>query len=154
MPNWCNNNVTVSGPIESVDAFVEGARGVDGVLSLRSMVPPPANIETDNCSGKHDEGVVCWYEWNVSSWGTKWDVQFSDLLELHSNESNKSVCYTFDTAWSPALEAFAAYSAKFPEVQVNYEYEELGMAFGGEMIIEGGEVVYQNEYSLPEFDLS
>jgi hypothetical protein len=67
-----------------------------------------------------------WYGWNTANWGTKWDANVYDPVEL--DESN-FVSLSFDTAWSPPI---AFYEALIEQgFKVEAFYYEPGMAFCG-----------------------
>lgn len=82
-----------------------------------------------------------WYDWNVRNWGTKWDVGVGDEDKYPEtelvDESETSLGYSFNTAWSPPLSAIEALSAQYPEVEFNLSYEE-ETGWGGEHLFVDG----------------
>jgi hypothetical protein len=50
MPNWCNNNILISGPIAEIDRFCNDAEGERSHISLQALVPCPQEL-TDVTSG-------------------------------------------------------------------------------------------------------
>jgi hypothetical protein len=82
-----------------------------------------------------------WYDWNVRNWGTKWDVGVSwneeypetELME----ETDTSLAYRFNTAWSPPLPAIETLSSQYPNVEFNLSYEE-ETGWGGEYLFVDG----------------
>lgn len=64
---------------------------------------------------KKEFGVDNWYDWNVSNYGTKWDI------EVRSGEYTKSdTCFVceFDTAWSPPFNFIDRLQIKFPKIDI------------------------------------
>jgi len=142
MPNWCNNNLTLEhdDPKMIQRAYDALERGE----FLQEFIPCPKEL-TETVSGHCGDGYAQelnqfkmelnlkyfgskdWYDWNVSNWGTKWDVGDQgnsdirpDGLMLHT---------TFDSAWSPPVNAYV----KLEELgfRVNAMYYEPGMCYAG-----------------------
>lgn len=59
-----------------------------------------------------------WYGWNVSNWGTKWDASDVEV------NSGFIVEVTFNTAWSPPINAIQALARKFPRDEFHLRYVE------------------------------
>jgi len=101
MPNWCENQVTISGAMKELKRFLTDCGYFDGhQFSFQRLLPMPEELEgisqyTEN--GKEcyrrketllDEsevallrdkyGAVYWYDWNIQNWGTKWDIGSND----------------------------------------------------------------------------
>ena len=69
-----------------------------------------------------------WYDWNVTNWGTKWDVAVVDGEKYSDTElmeeSATSLAYRFNTAWSPPLPAIVKLSEQYPTLNISLSYEE------------------------------
>jgi hypothetical protein len=122
MPNWCSNRATISGPAPVIREITEILNQEDTPL-LNWMVPQP-KFENDQD----------WYSWNVSNWGTKWDI--TDVYFEHQAEED-SITFEFCTAWGPCVEAFHTWASGDGRVQFTLEYWEPGMAFAGRVSYDG-----------------
>ena len=84
-----------------------------------------------------------WYDWNVRNWGTKWDVAIHDKDEYPDTElmeeSDTSLAYRFNTAWSPPTEAISKLSLQYPDLDFELSYEE-ETGWGGLLQFEAGNV--------------
>ena len=84
-----------------------------------------------------------WYDWNVRNWGTKWDVAIHDNEEYPDTElleeDKTSLCYKFNTAWSPPTEAIIKLSTQYPDLDFELSYEE-ETGWGGLLQFEAGNV--------------
>ena len=69
-----------------------------------------------------------WYDWANEHWGTKWDVEDSDITDDHEDGI---VTYSFETAWGPPEPIFNMLSGKYPDVHISWFYDEPGMEFSG-----------------------
>ena len=83
-----------------------------------------------------------WYYWNLRNWGTKWDVAISHGEEYPETElmeeSETSLAYRFNTAWSPPIPAIEKLSEQYPKLHFNLSYEE-ETGWGGEYDYLAGE---------------
>lgn len=106
------------------------------ITDFNMVIPQPVNIETGGCSRQHEEGVICWYEWNPENWGTKWNA-YDTSLEPKENGLTE---LRFDTAWSHPYPVLEKLSKKFPNalIQVSYADEDLGHNIG-QYAIKNGE---------------
>jgi len=115
MPNWCLNKLTISHEdrskvMEFVHAYKEGK-------VCEHYLPRPQDQD--------------WYEWNISNWGTKWDIG-SDNNEAHGLKPTvvgNQATMSFDSAWSPPVGLYE----KLQELGFSVEatYFEPGMAYCG-----------------------
>jgi len=110
MPNWCMNNATITGPIEKLNAIVEG---IKQDKMLETMVP----------IGEWDYGAA------VENWGTKWDLQGVDW---DLDEANQTLSLNFDSAWGPPTTAYENYTDDNDDIHIEASYYESGMGFVGE----------------------
>ena len=109
----------------------------------------PTNIEEYNKQSDHTLPLAeqmlfkgeNWYDFNIRNWGTKWDVGVHDKDKYPETElmeeSETSLAYRFNTAWSPPLPAIEALSAQYPDVEFNLSYEE-ETGWGGEHLFVDG----------------
>ena len=90
-----------------------------------------------------------WYSFNVREWGTKWDVAVLDNdkypeTELYE-ETNSSVAYKFNTAWSPPIQAITKLSEQYPSLEMNLSYEE-ETGWGGSVNFNNGIATVEESY--------
>jgi len=163
MPNWCNNNISISGPVETIrqlweDANLEGEAG--GLLN--AMVPMPEELrETTKGSGdelqieKYD-GFTNWYDWSVARWGTKWDVSTEGLEFTDNGDGTAMIEGWFESAWAPPIEAYNRFLDDMDNCSLEASYHEPGMDFAG--FYTNGEDEYMEnlheEFTLPEEERS
>ena len=139
MPNWCNNVATLRANKARIDTVVAGAAG-DGVLNALIPVPEELRDTTAGSFGDADKqaaleaqeaanlakyGYKNWYDYCVNEWGTKWD-----LCDVQVNRvDDETVTLSFETAWSPPIEAYEKLLGMGFAVEAFY-YEP-GMCFAG-----------------------
>ena len=92
-------------------------------------------------------GVVGWYDYNVKTFGCKWDSEVNVV-----SEGENGVVLTADTPWSAPEKWLRTLSEKYPDLvfQLHAEYEEgfwEDMEFGEGLKAEKGkgEVVWEDE---------
>ena len=161
MPNWCNNNLTLTGPVDQVEAALLAARGQEGeTISLQTILPVPDDlmraeeVRTDWPSlttlvaaptRSEDDSA---YAWRVRNWGTKWDVDAEVCSDEMLDATVRSVLLQFSSAWAPPLGAIEKWARQFSAVEFKMYYHEPGMDFGGEMYVHGDKVEFK-EYESP-----
>ena len=155
MPNWCNNNITISGPTETIKQLWEDAQTahvftveVDGEEItkrefglLNAMAP----------IGEWEYGTA------VDTWGTKWDISDEGLEFTDNGDGTASIDGWFDSAWAPPIEAYNKFLDDMDNCSIEASYYEMGMDFvgryidGEEIHIEDvSEIVKQPEEEWPE----
>ena len=119
MPNWCMNRLTIShADPKMVDRF-EKAYNLG--KACNEFLPLPEGED--------------WYEWQISNWGTKWDVgadigtDNEERYGLKATRVGNEVCCSFDSAWSPPLGLYGELVDLGYDVKASYW--EPGMAFCG-----------------------
>jgi len=169
MPNWVYNNLVIvaNDPVSDgadLERLVEqvGAEYCMKQSTYRdgkhevSPVPVSQPFSFWNIVRPEDEDLVkyedslgtpgampFWYDWNCENWGTKWDAG-NPSRHLHPH----GVAYTFDTAWSPPLQAMAHLSQQHPNLILTLEWEE-EQGFGGTFEFKNGEVEETDSYDAP-----
>ena len=158
MPNWCQNYLTVSitdqTTIENLNDFFFFNKSEKSKLDFNKLIPMPEDIRNTNSPNNSETkqelidkyGVDNWYEWCVQNWGTKWNAN-SEMI-VHNNVD--SIKYIFDTAWAPPIPWIMKLIEKYPNFNINLEYEEPMMNFGGKIEFNNGELNVL-EYELSEY---
>mgnify|MGYP002697782643 CR=1 FL=1 len=157
MPNWCQNEITISGDEKKVKEFIKFVSSKKSKFDFNKIYPMPKELE-GTVSGsenlKSDEqkansklwkieyGADNWYDWRNLHWGTKLElnpdyveVEFGKHLDPGYVEGDY-VTYCFDTAWSPPLGILEALNRKFhfkknDDLGIQWHYREDGMGFTG-----------------------
>jgi hypothetical protein len=150
MPNWCSNELTLEHDDPTmIDIAVKGFE--EGKL-LHTFVPVPEELLDDRTGSfggedadekdalrrslKEKYGYESWYDWRLAHWGTKWDVGGTDGYVERKSE-NKAA-FSFDSAWSPPVDAYAALEEL--GFRVTAYYFEPGVGFAGRW--QGGDDCY------------
>ena len=155
MPNWCNNNISISGPVETIKQLWEDANqeGEDGGL-LNAMVPMPVELR-DTTKGSNGDAIN-WYDWCVSNWGTKWDVSLEGLEFTDNGDGTAEITGWFESAWAPPIEAYNRFLDDMSNCSIDASYHEPGMDFAG-FYVDGDDDYLDNlheEFKLPEDERS
>ena len=142
MPNWCANTVEI---YHQDPAMLERARkGFNEGKLLNEFLPVPedlqitagflgrdtpeqAELERKEQANIKKYGFKNWYDWCVANWGTKWDVG-GDGAE--AQDIPGGLMLTFDSAWSPPIDAFNTL-VEAQGFSIRAMYYEPGMAFAG-----------------------
>jgi hypothetical protein len=149
MPNWCNNNIDITGPADKIKALWDAAQAEDGGL-LNAMVPMPVELK-DTVKGSNGDAVN-WYDWAVTNWGTKWDVDLEGIEYTDNEDGTASISGYFDSAWAPPIDCYNRFLEANEDCSLNASYYEMGCDFAG--LYNDGDDEYlenlQDEYRLPE----
>ena len=124
MPNWCNNQLTVTRATPELRAYLKNHGFSFG--KINPLVEPEGSSE--------DPGVI---QLQIDAWGTKWDLDDPDQLRVADELLDTGIVF-FDTAWSPPLAALEKLSAMFPNDSFSLTYCEPGNHFAGTATFEGG----------------
>lgn len=148
MPNWCNNSVTITHPdtarMQALAAAVNEGKFCSFVIPTpQDLLDTVAGFPGEDKREAHEAqmksnlekyGAKDWYDYQVSNWGTKWEVEPYDTAELEDNV----LSFGFDSAWSPPTGVY--YMLVEQGFTVKAFYFEPGMAFAGKW--EDGEDFY------------
>ena len=151
MPNWCYNRITIYGDSETEAKLKEIEEIFEKENPFNEIYPIPdfKNIpnekgelpvlrrelnkdgsvfyETyDFPDGKNDDR---WYEWNITNWGTKWDITAKQVD--FNYEDSEQLEMEFDTAWSPPEEICFRLREMFQDLTISWFYDEPGMQVAG-----------------------
>ena len=128
MPNWCNNNVEITGPAKTINAIWTAATA-EGSGLLNAMLPMPEELK-DTTKGSNGDAVN-WYDWAVTNWGTKWDVDTEGLEYTDNGDGTATISGYFDSAWAPPINCYNQFLEANSDCTVHGSYYECGMDFGG-----------------------
>ena len=146
MPNWCDNQITITGPnsvIDKIEKIVNEEKDGDGLLNFFHPMPKQLKDTTSPSSSADKpqpmiEGFDNWYDWRCENWSTKWEVnEFYGVDRQHLNDSldESTISFGFSSAWSPPINAYQTFimnmSEKNLDVSVKAYYYEGGCDFMG-----------------------
>ena len=141
MPNWCNNNLTLTHEDPAMIKRAYDALERQEFLSEFCPVPEElkitagfigdpveqAKLEAQTRANVEKYGYGNWYDFCVGEWGTKWDVGEQGASDIHPD--GRMLHTSFDSAWSPPVNAYAKLEAL--GFRVEAMFYESGMAFAG-----------------------
>jgi hypothetical protein len=161
MPNWCENNMTISHddpkmlekaleawnngkflqtlipcpqPLIDTVAGSVGRLGDDPLVNYRVELHEAQMALNEKYFGHKD-----WYSWCVAEWGTKWDIGSDEAEYNQAKIENGAIWVRFNSAWSPPTGAYEKLSAM--GYRITAYYYEPGCDFCGEWI-EGQEETF------------
>ena len=166
MPNWCENNLYVSGPREELQKFLElscADKSKGETIQFQRIYPMPDDPEEqlkqsgDNplysvIREKKTESLLreAWYYWHLNHWGTKWDLDGDCMF----TDKEKELVWSFWTAWSPPEGVIKKASENFPELVFRLEYWEYGNDFAGFIVYQNGQAEETKEGEPKDFEFS
>lgn len=156
MPNHCYNGMTINGNGKTVAEIWEkhfpldedGERHFD----FNTVIPYPQQfLDQDKVCEEHRKtNPNDWsvkdgfnsggYEWCVNTWGTKWNA-YDQEVDFYGDDNEGYIRAEFYTAWSPPEGIFAKLCEMYPDVEMNFAYEEAGMCYEGTFVNENGTLV-------------
>lgn len=127
--------------------------GEYSILSFHALMPVPDKVRRfgyDSMQSKKladalgVDAPMCGHEWENANWGVKWgacEVAMDDSIP-------DKLFYDFDTAWSPPIEFFVQIAKKWTNLKFSLSYSEPGMAFEGDISIQGDEILSHEEREM------
>lgn len=145
MPNWCYNNLTITGEKENLDRIkfhLEDIEKKDDSTPgiFMALVGRDQSIELN----EYENGG--WYDANINYWGCKWDVSY-DESGVEYNDG--SITMSFQTAWSPPIN-FIQHLGYLFNVECELYYEEPGCDFCGKSYYNSEDGLSEEDYSYDE----
>ena len=153
MPNWCDNQLSITGPNSVIDKIEKIVKDDDshennGLLNFMFPMPkalegteagPPAKTKKEKLERARlqvEYGASNWYDWRTTNWSTKWEVcEFYGVdRQYHSeqNEGESTISFGFSSAWAPPIGAYEMFLEKNEECSLRAFYYEGGCDFMGE----------------------
>ena len=144
MPNWCDNQVTITGPnsvIDKIEKIVKEEKDGDGLLNFMKPMPKELDGTTSPSSSAKEpqpmvDGFDNWYDWRCENWGTKWEVnEFYGVERELTPDGDSMISFGFSSAWSPPINAYQTFlinmSEQKQDVSITAHYHEPGCDFMG-----------------------
>ena len=146
MPNWCDNQLSITGPnsvIDKIEKIVKEDDSHKNTGLLNFFKPMPKVLEgTTSPSSSADkpqpmvEGFDNWYDWRVENWSTKWEVcEFYGVDRQYLTEQNEGesvITFGFSSAWAPPIGAYEQFLVDHEDCSLKAYYYEGGCDFMGE----------------------
>ena len=153
MPNWCDNQISITGPNSVIDKIEKIVKDDDshknnGLLNFFYPMPkalegteagPPAKTKKEKLERARlqvEYGASNWYDWRCTNWGTKWELcEFYGVdRQYHSeqNEGESTISFATSSAWAPPIGAYEMFLEKNEECSLRAFYYEGGCDFMGE----------------------
>ncbi len=133
MPNWCENELTVTGDPQELERFKRVVKSPASPLDFRRILPYPTEYaRLDRCPVQGRDGFNRGgYEWCIRTWSTKWWVG-EVVVEFYALPNGTCrLVYRFDTAWSPPIGVVQALIEWWAELDFELHYDEEGVGFVG-----------------------
>ena len=146
MPNWCDNQITITGPnsvIDKIEKIVnDESNNIENGL-LQFFHPMPKELmETEKSSDDKKmnkqpfvDGVNNWYDWRVNNWGTKWELcEFYGVDRQYlteQSEGESTISFSFSSAWAPPIGAYEKFLENNSNCFIRAYYYEGGCDFMG-----------------------
>ncbi len=136
MPNWCDNQITITGSksvIDKIEKIVKDEKDGNGLLNFFYPMPKELDGTTAPSSSAKKpqpmiEGFDNWYDWRCENWSTKWDVN-----EFYGvDRQGDTISFGFSSAWSPPIGAYEKFLEKNEDCSLKAYYYEGGCDFMGE----------------------
>ncbi len=155
MPNWCDNQVTITGSksvIDKIEKIANEEKGAGGLLNF--FHPMPKELRDTTADGSEDKkllekyGYSDWYGWACDNWGTKWDIsEFYGVDRI----GKTMITFAFSSAWSPPTGAYEYFLAKNEDCSLKAWYYEGGCDFMG-VWEDGDDRCYETSNVAPKSD--
>ena len=161
MPNWCNNDLKITGKNAELKKLLKYIKGKDEtgeelVFDFEKVSPTPKELMKHSAPLRDRKlvekfikkyGAEDWWYWRINNWGTKWNLGADQTIEVEDG----CISMSFDTAWSPPVGIIEKLGEKFPKLSFELIYCEVGMCFAGKYIVAKENELYEYDESNPEY---
>ena len=152
MPNWCQNTLALMGPKDVLEEIAATGLSLQVILpvpeelqKMEKRFPVPEEEKEERARLMAKYGVDTAYDWQVTRWGTKWDINVGQItVEPPYGEGvNHEISVSFDSAWTPPVKALEALYERYRDrgLTLWLEYFEPGCKFLGNAVGKDGQFV-------------
>lgn len=137
MPNWCENNLTLSGDadvIKKIRDWYDQSGKTDDVGLFSLFYPLPSELKDTTAPSSEPN----WYDWQTTEWGTKWDAKNVMIEGEDGDENEEFLWLSFETPWAPPIKFYEKITKDYPQIVVHANYYEPGFDFAGTFDSKGG----------------
>jgi hypothetical protein len=135
MPNWCMNDMRVSGADVEVLSFIEDNK-TNGEFCFKTLMPEPEYTNSEQ-----------WFDWRCANWGVKWDVD-GDVDVQKIDEGFYRLYFT--TPWEAPLGWFKTVAAKYPKLKFELVSADPGLDWHFVWQAQGGMCLLENKGSFED----
>lgn len=138
MPNWCSNNVKISGSKEQIDELEKFLTETEGKNWFDFFVEPVEKaVDAENPD---------WYAYNTENYGCKWNCDAQDWYR-----DGDTISFWFDSPWAPPIALYQSIYNRDDGYMVYAEYCEEGLCFVGRFE-DGEEEYYEFNNGIEDLD--
>jgi len=115
----------VQSPVTIMDTEAEVKTWIEEHKDKRYTSGHPITKRTQDLLLLH-YGYDNWYDWSCKNWGVKWDAR-----DVSLSEDFGELKYMFDTPWGPPEPVCVVLREKFPDLNIEWFWDEPGMQIAG-----------------------
>jgi hypothetical protein len=163
MPNWCYQNLYITGDINERTRLIESVRTEQG-HQLTQLYPCPQELH-DTVSGwvsdpeeqiklqaQHQSNIAKygykdWYDWQYANWDAKWGDCDTQVEDHNDTETH----FRYESAWAPPMGLISKISEQFPTLIFGLSYTEEANQFAGWTVLRNGLVVDSHDADIPPY---
>lgn len=158
MPNWCDNEVEITGSAKSLDRLselvIDNAVRKSALFEEQIVENHYSLLETflpvSDYFGTQEGYNRGGYEWCIETWGCKWPERDFHLIRV----SEERLDIQFNTPWSPPENGYRFISKIFPDLMFHHYYRDEGLCFLGLISYQNGITVFERDLdfdTVPDF---
>lgn len=156
MPNHCETDLTILGPISILDEVQGKFFTENGELNCDAVIPYPDEYkELDRIAHEYEKAHPGdWagrpkdgfnsggYTWCCNNWGTKWGTYNGQGMKRTKNR----LFVSFNSAWAPPTPVIEKLAADYPQLTFIAKSYEQGCAFKLDYKLKNGDYIRKDEH--------
>ena len=161
MANHCYNYGYFVGSRKEIKRLLAQAQKLEETKEMRYRDSSPTTAEVGFYAGNYSKVLMNRPDMQedgtyksgfdvYEKYGSRWFDAYFEIQEYH-NEDEVGLVISGDSAWSPALPFFAKLCKKY-KLTCEGNYEESGMGFAGEFVIDKDGNVEEEQMTYTEFE--